>query len=83
MPAFTIRSSPLFPVPRWNDSSLSMATVERASFIGNTALYQLSWVGQRLLSTVAMERGVPLHSDGAPVLVSVRDEALRAFARPG
>ncbi|HUG05552.1 MAG TPA: ABC transporter ATP-binding protein [Candidatus Limnocylindria bacterium] len=59
------------------------ATVERASFIGNTALYQLSCVGQRLLSTVAMERGVPLHADGAAVRVSVRDEALRAFARPG
>jgi iron(III) transport system ATP-binding protein len=57
------------------------ATVVRASFIGNTALYQLNCVGHRLLSTVAMERGVPLHADGARVRVSVRDEALRAFAR--
>jgi iron(III) transport system ATP-binding protein len=57
------------------------ATVERASFVGSTALYQLRCVGQRLLATVAMERGVPLHADGAAVRVSVRDEALRAFAR--
>jgi len=59
------------------------ATVERASFVGNTALYQLTCAGQPLLSTVAMERGVPLHADGARIRVSVRDDALRAFARQG
>ena len=58
------------------------ATVLRTSFVGSTALYQLSCAGDDLLSTVAMERGVPLHPDGAPVRIAVRDDALRAFARP-
>ena len=59
------------------------ATVVRASFVGSSALYQLSCAGDQLLATVAMERGVPLHADGAAVHLAVRDEALRAFARAG
>jgi len=57
--------------------------VVRASFVGSTALYQLSCAGEQLLATVAMERGVPLHADGVAVRFAVRDEALRAFARSG
>jgi len=55
------------------------ATVVRASFVGSNALYQLTCAGEHLLSTVAMERGVPLHADGASVKVAIRDSALRAF----
>ena len=57
------------------------ATVVRTSFVGSNALYQLDCAGEHLLATVAMERGVPLHADGAAVSVVVRDEALRAFPR--
>ncbi len=57
------------------------ATVVRTSFVGSNALYQLDRAGEHLLATVAMERGVPLHADGAAVHVVVRDDALRAFPR--
>ena len=57
------------------------ATVVRASFVGSTALYQLTLGGEHLLATAAMERGVPLHLDGARVRIAIRDEAFRAFPR--
>ena len=56
------------------------ATVVGSSFLGGSALYQLTAGGTLLLATVPMERGVPLHPPGTAVGVRIRDGALRAFA---
>jgi iron(III) transport system ATP-binding protein len=56
------------------------ATVERASFLGGSAIYQLRCGSEVLLATAPMERGVALHAEGSAVGIRIRDGALRAFA---
>lgn len=56
------------------------AVVRRASFVGAAAIYQLDCGGVELLASAQLDRGAPLHPDGARVGLRIRDEALRAFA---
>ena len=56
------------------------AVVKRASFVGAAAIYQLDCGGVELIASAQLDRGAPLHPDGARVGLRIRDEALRAFA---
>ena len=74
-----VRPEEVHLLPEGADGTIR-ATVIASSFLGGSALYQLTAGATELIATVPMERGVLLHPPGTAVGLRIREGALRAFA---